>query len=56
MVFRSLTRGLVKHKLFSDIKHNQITMENVKPNSKSLFKDVMISDEKKKEKKMGKLN
>ena len=31
-------------------------MENVKHNSKSLLKDEMISDEKKKEKKIGKLN
>ena len=51
-----LQEELVKHKLISDIKHNQITMENVKHNSKSLLKDEMISDEKKKEKKMGKLN
>ena len=51
-----LQEELVKHKLISDIKHNQITMENVKHNSKSLSKDEIISNEKKKEKKMGKLN
>ena len=51
-----LQEELVKHKLISDIKHNQITMENVKHNSKSLSKDEIMSNEKKKEKKMGKLN
>ena len=48
-----LQEELVKHKLISDIKHNQITMENVKHNSKSLSKDEMISAAKKKEKRMG---
>ena len=46
-----LQEELVKHKLFSDIKHNQITMENVKHNSKNLIKDEIISDKKRKEKK-----
>ena len=51
-----LQEELVKHKLFSDFKHNQITMENVKHDRRNLLEDEIISDEKKKEKKMGKLN